>query len=128
MPHAQCPMPHPQSYQLMNFIFPGISMSEQQNVTKMLIPKMRFVVGLLGFLLAGSVSVYAHENLENAKLIEADYSPQRIKNTSLNLPNNSTIPKQVNLTNSSLKLTPNFSFQTTPTTNRSINNLYQPQL
>ena len=103
-------------------------MSEQQNVMKMLIPKMRFVVGLAGFLLAGSVSGYAYDNSVNAQSIETDYSSQNIKNISLNSLKNSTVPEQNNLTNSSLKLTPTFSFQTTPSTNGLTNNLYQPQL
>lgn len=103
-------------------------MSEQQNVIKMLIPKMRFVVGLAGFLLAGSISGYAYENSEKSQSIETDYSSQNIKNISLNSLKNSTVPEQHNLTNSSLKLTPNFSFQTTPSTNGLTNNLYQPQL
>ncbi|MGB3639452.1 MAG: hypothetical protein WBA39_18030 [Rivularia sp. (in: cyanobacteria)] len=104
-------------------------MSEQQNVMKMLIPKMRFVVGLAGFLLAGSLSGYAYNSSVNAQ--------SNIKNVSLNSLKKSTVPEQHNLTNSSLKLTPNFSFkpvscnqnssipcQTIPSTN----NLYQPQL
>ncbi len=103
-------------------------MSEQQNVMKMLIPKMRFVVGLTSILLTGSISGYAYNNSVNAQSIEIENSPQNIENISLNSLKKSTVPEQYNLTNSSLKLTPNFSFQTAPSRNNLTNNLYQPQL
>ncbi|MEL7242505.1 MAG: hypothetical protein AAGM40_09170 [Cyanobacteria bacterium J06573_2] len=105
-------------------------MSEQQNVTKMFIPKMRFVVGLASFLLAGSLSSYAYGKSE---------IPQNINNASLNSLKTSTVPQQKSLTNSILTLNSKFSLPTvscnqnsiscnSPSTNRLKNNLYQPQL
>ena len=99
---------------------------------KMLIPKMRFVVGLAGFLLAGSLSSFAYGRSVNQQLTQNNNYRPKIKNISFT--------KQ-NLTNSSLKLTPNFTFQTAscnqnssipcqtiPSTSGLTNNQYQPQL
>lgn len=108
---------------------------------KMLIPKMRFVVGLSSFLLAGSLSGYAYGLSENQQLTQNNNSLANIKNISFKQQKVSTVPKRDNLTNSSLKLTPNFAFQTAscnqnssipcqtiPSTTGLTNNLYQPQL
>ncbi|MEO0684706.1 MAG: hypothetical protein AAFY76_06560, partial [Cyanobacteria bacterium J06649_11] len=115
-------------------------MSEQQNVTKMFIPKMRFVVGLASFLLVASLGSYAYGQSKNQHLTKKDYSPQNINNASLNSLKNSAAPQQQSLTNSILTLNSNFSIPTLPcnqnsstfcdksSINRLTNNLYQPQL
>ena len=115
-------------------------MSEQQNVTKMFIPKMRFVVGLASFLLAGSLSSYAYGQSKTQHLTQKDYSPQSINDASLNSLRTSTVPQKQSLTNSILTLNSNFSIPTTscnqnsytschtPSINKFKNNLYQPQL
>ena len=115
-------------------------MSEQQNVTKMFIPKMRFVVGLASFLLAGSLSSYAYGQSKTQHLTQKDYSPQSINDASLNSLRTSTVPQKQSLTNSILTLNSNFSIPTTscnqnsytschtPSINKLKNNLYQPQL
>jgi len=117
-------------------------MSEQQNVTKMFIPKMRFVVGLASFLLAGSLSSYAYGQSKTQHLTQKDYSPQSINDASLNSLKTSTVPQKQSLTNSILTLNSNFSIPTTscnqnnstschtPSINRLNSNLYQyqPQL
>ncbi len=87
-------------------------MSEQQNVTKMFIPKMRFVVGLASFLLVGSLSSYAYGQSKTQQLTQKDYSPQNINNASLNSLKTSTVPQQQSLTNSILTLNSNFSIPT----------------
>ncbi|WP_228059671.1 hypothetical protein [Plectonema radiosum] len=94
----------------------------------MFIPKMRFVIGSIGFLLAGNLSSYAYGQSQSQQLIQ--------KNSPLH-------PQQQNLLNSSIKLTSNFSFlpascnlnnsapcQNQPSTNTNTftNTLYQPQL
>ncbi|NJM18752.1 MAG: hypothetical protein HC907_08565 [Richelia sp. SM1_7_0] len=90
----------------------------------MFIPKMRFLIGSIGFLLAGNLSSYAYDQSPSQQLIQ--------KKSPLH-------PQQQNLLNSSLKLTPNFSFLPTscnsnnaaPCQNQPLSNtntLYQPQL
>ncbi|NJL78750.1 MAG: hypothetical protein HC836_02315 [Richelia sp. RM2_1_2] len=90
----------------------------------MFIPKMRFLIGSIGFLLAGNLSSYAYDQSPSQQLIQ--------KNSPVH-------PQQQNLLNSSLKLTPNFSFLPTscnsnnaaPCQNQPLSNtntLYQPQL
>ena len=95
---------------------------------KMLIPKMRFVVGLAGFLLAGGLSSFAYGGSVDRQLTQNNNYRPKIKNISFT---------EHNLTNSSLKLTPNFAFKTASCnqfssipcqTIPSTNNLYQPQL
>ncbi|MGB3755009.1 MAG: hypothetical protein WBA07_01360, partial [Rivularia sp. (in: cyanobacteria)] len=79
---------------------------------KMLIPKMRFVVGLAGFLLAGGLSSFAYGGSVDQQVTQNNNSLANIKNISFKQQKVSTVPKRDNLTNSSLKLTPNFAFQT----------------
>lgn len=85
---------------------------------------MRFLIGSIGFLLAGNLSSYAYDQSPSQQLIQ--------KNSPVH-------PQQQNLLNSSLKLTPNFSFLPTscnsnnaaPCQNQPLSNtntLYQPQL
>lgn len=85
---------------------------------------MRFLIGSIGFLLAGNLSSYAYDQSPSQQLIQKK-SPVH--------------PQQQNLLNSSLKLTPNFSFLPTscnsnnaaPCQNQPLSNtntLYQPQL
>ncbi len=104
----------------------------------MFIPKMRFVVGLASFLLAGSLSSYAYGESQNQQLIPKYGSLQSpinpSENTSLNL-------NQQNLPNSSLTLNPKFSLftalcnqnisipcQSIPSINRFNHKISQPQL
>ncbi|MEM9923369.1 MAG: hypothetical protein AAF915_06380 [Cyanobacteria bacterium P01_D01_bin.50] len=79
----------------------------------MFIPKMRFVIGLASFLLFGSLSSFAYGQSKKPEFIQQDYSLKNIKNTSLNRQKSLTLPRQNNLLNSSLTLTPNFSFKPT---------------
>ncbi len=81
----------------------------------MLIPKMRFFLGSLGFLLAGSISSYAYGQSQSLKA--------------------ATVPQQPKLINSSLGLTSNFSLPascnsntSTPCQKPASNTLYKPQL
>lgn len=120
----------------------------------MFIPKMRFVIGLAGFLLAGSLSSYAYGESKSSQFIQNDYSLQKKnidKNQHKNLDKNqnnkklnsqqiSILPQEINLLNSSLTLTPNFSFKPASCNENSSTNCqtapekdilyqpYQPQL
>ena len=98
---------------------------------------MGFVIGLASFLLAGSLSSFAYGQSKSQDFIQKYDSSTNIKNTSLNRQQSVTLPQQNNLSNSSLTLTPNFSFQPAPcNANNSTpcqtilptNSLYQPQL
>ena len=107
----------------------------------MFIPKMRFLAGLTSFLLVGSLSSYAYGQPKNQQFIQNDYYLENInknfKNSSVNPQKNSTTSQQQSLIKSSLKLTPDFSFQpglcnpnssTDCQTIPPVKTLYQPQL
>ncbi|MEO1429609.1 MAG: hypothetical protein AAFV71_11190 [Cyanobacteria bacterium J06633_8] len=99
----------------------------------MLISKMRFVVVLASLLLTGSLSSYAYARSQNQQLTQNNNSLEKIQKISLEQQN----LRPQSLTNSSLRLIPNFSFQTAFCNHNysipcqtipSTNNLYQPQL
>lgn len=102
---------------------------------------MRFLVGLASFLLAGSLSSYAYGQSKVEQFIQNDYSAQKINkninNTFFNQQKNSTLSQENNLFSSSLRLTPNFLFQSVSCNQKTsiacqtvppTNTLYQPQL
>ena len=105
----------------------------------MFISKIRFAVGLAGFLLAGSLSSYAYDMSGNQRLTQDNNFLSKTDNIFSKQQKKSTKTQEPSLTNSSLSLNPNFnlqpvscnqnssiSCQTTPSENSLPNNQYQP--